>query len=716
MFSTNSLSSLRNLIESLKRYNRYELRDDNRKSILKEVYVDPLPDDGVLKLALNDNTCFVTGRKGTGKSTIFLMAQEQLRTSKDKLAVYIDVKTVYGQSVLSKLELRKYTEALGEDAVDTLHTYLLHKAFITQFLSETINEMTNHLTLGLKERLFSDRVERVETAIAGLQKWKEQVLTSDTYRDIPLFVEAKVAEKGLTKRANEQVGTVEINGESSISLHQLAAKLGFGVKSKSSRSLTEEATHELYQEFKDILTLYFDVKSILSEIATLLQSAGFSNTYIYLDDFSEVEDEAAAKMIVDVLIAPLNNWSDNFFKLKIAAYPGRVYYGAIDKQKVDEICLDFYEMYASKKLSDLEQKATDFTRRMLERRTEVYLHHGLQEFVDPSLWPTFYDELFKATMNNPRRMGYILLFCYNSQIVHGQRITATAFREATIKYYTEKDESIFTDNVKIQQAFGERLMVQSQKELLQAIQDRSKELSRTLRREGSEFFRRLRIAFTSHFFILREFEFLLATLEHNFLVTKYHEMKDRDGREVTVYSLNYGLCQREGIPFGRPEKTEEGKYFTERAFNYLPTIQQFLQKFVVIECNECKKIHPTNQLQALRLFDMLCPNCRKGRCELSLGYKALVEEINARYHNIQLPEDEFSIVKVIHDSPDYDWYPSTIGTEVDRSYQFVTPHADRLVGLGILWKERKMVGEQMRNVYRLTDEAVERYFTGKFGD
>lgn len=712
MFTEAERNSLRDLIESLKRYNRYDLKDKGNKSILNEIYVDPLPDEGVLKAALNENTCFFVGRKGTGKSTVFMVAQERLRKTTDKIAIYIDVKSIFGETELSKIELRKYSEELGEDAIENLKKYLIHKAFIKQFLTELTKEITEYLQLGLRDLFFSDRSTKITEAIKWLNDWTTKILSTDTYRDIPLFREVRRVDKDQSKQQKEANASVEINGESSYSLAKFTNKLGFGIKGKYSRMNTEETSQELTTEFKEILTLYFDVRTLMVDVSKILKDAGFNKTYIFLDDFSEVEDEEAARMIVDVLLAPLNNWSNDFYKFKVAAYPGRVYYGGIDKQKIDEIPLDFYDMYASKKLSDLEQKAIDFTRRILETRSKIYLPQNLDYYIDHALWPNFYEELFKATMNNPRRMGYILLNCYNSQIVHGHKITVTSLREATILHYNQKDESFFRDNVKIQQAFGDRLLVQSQRELLNAILSKAKDLPKELVKNGSEFFKKLPQIYSSHFFILREFEFLLTTLEHNFLISKYHELKDRDGKEVTVFALNYGLCQKEGINFGRPEKTEEGKYFTERAFNYLPVIKEFLSKFITIKCpnSDCSKTYPTEQLQALKMYNMLCPTCMKAKCEMSLGYQSLVEEINNRYKDVQLPEFEFEILKVINDSPHEDWFASNIASEIDRSYQFVTKHADKLVDSLLLRKVRKQVGEQERNCYILTREAQERYF------
>ena len=58
--------------ESLKKYRRAELQDDAGKSILDDMYVDLMVGNVVINKCLLDNTTYLIGRKGTGKSTIFL--------------------------------------------------------------------------------------------------------------------------------------------------------------------------------------------------------------------------------------------------------------------------------------------------------------------------------------------------------------------------------------------------------------------------------------------------------------------------------------------------------------------------------------------------------------------------------------------------------------------------------------------------------------------
>ena len=98
---------------------------------------------------------------------------------------------------------------------------------------------------------------------------------------------------------------------------------------------------------------------------------------------------------------------------------------------------------------------------------------------------------------------------------------------------------------------------------------------------------------TSHFHVVSEFDALLSTLELNFFVTKYFEMKDRDGRKVSVFALNFGLCEKHSIEFGRPVGEREFRlYFVERIFDdsgITPFI--FLQANQEIKCASCGAVY-----------------------------------------------------------------------------------------------------------------------------
>ena len=73
----------------------------------------------VFKMILSDNTTFLVGRKGTGKSTIILRLESEYRKKDDYLPCYIDTKTVFESTKseyqnLDYLKGRIPDEALGK--------------------------------------------------------------------------------------------------------------------------------------------------------------------------------------------------------------------------------------------------------------------------------------------------------------------------------------------------------------------------------------------------------------------------------------------------------------------------------------------------------------------------------------------------------------------------------------------------------------------------
>ena len=311
----------------------------------------------------------------------------------------------------------------------------------------------------------------------------------------------------------------------------------------------------------------FNIRAYIDHLHALLGKASIDHLYVFVDDFSELPAEAM-KVVVDSIIGPLNNWSDELIKFKIAAYPGRIYYGAVDKTKIDEINLDLYALYGTADHATMEEKAMEFTRRLIERRLR---HYGRTDAL-PYLGSEYrrnseevWRQLFYATMANPRNLGYILYFMYESELLYGRSISLRSIREAARRYYEEKVEADFNMKRFLHETFEERSSIFSLKELLDHIVERAREL-RTSR--SSSVMRELEgRPPTSHFHVVTELDPLLATLELNFFLTKYFVMKDRDARQVTVFALNYGLCQKETIESDDPGHGESTGCTTSSAFS-----------------------------------------------------------------------------------------------------------------------------------------------------
>ncbi|MRS18190.1 MarR family transcriptional regulator, partial [Enterobacteriaceae bacterium RIT692] len=82
-------------VDSLKRFKRAEIKDAKENPLIEKLYTDLLPNEHVFKMCFSDNTTFLIGRKGTGKSTIILRLESEYRKKEAYLPCYIDTKTVF---------------------------------------------------------------------------------------------------------------------------------------------------------------------------------------------------------------------------------------------------------------------------------------------------------------------------------------------------------------------------------------------------------------------------------------------------------------------------------------------------------------------------------------------------------------------------------------------------------------------------------------------
>lgn len=254
------------------------------------------------------------------------------------------------------------------------------------------------------------------------------------------------------------------------------------------------------------------------------------------------------------------------------------------------------------------------------------------------------------------------------------------------------------------QAFGERSSVFSLKELLESIVVRARELREY---KDSVVTKEIRGRTpSSHFHVLRDFESLLSTLELNFFITKYFEMRDRDARTVAVYALNYGLCSRYTIEFGKPVGRKERLYFVERIFDYTPIIRRYLLSNQEIRCDSCDAVHGLDKLESLKLFDMMCPTCKKGTCvvtNLSKKYEAVLEQVDSE---LMLPSTEVGILSTLY-TEESGLMAADIAGELDCSYQLVGKRGKIMEERGLVDRD-KMKG---RRIFKITERAREEYFT-----
>ena len=143
IWNDEQLEGFRAASQSLKLYRRADLVNESQTSIVRDLYVDPLPAEHIFHTVLKPNTTFLVGRKGTGKSTIFERVQYELRHMNGYASAYVDVKTVFEAS-LTDVSL---IDQLGSGtlAPEEIRKLRLYRAFIKAVITEIKEEIKKKL-------------------------------------------------------------------------------------------------------------------------------------------------------------------------------------------------------------------------------------------------------------------------------------------------------------------------------------------------------------------------------------------------------------------------------------------------------------------------------------------------------------------------------------------------------------------------------------------
>lgn len=677
-------------IDTLRLYRRSELIDEQGRRYIKDLYVDPLPGDHVLHTLLRPNTTFLIGRKGTGKSTIFQRAQEELNKDSKTTWAYIDIKTIF-ESSTSELVGKIDGNIEGALSVGSIRKINIFRCFIIELVKEIKGQ--------IQKRVDSSLAARLKSVFSGS--------TAELFENLDDFLAELEDNRFLnaTGQINAEVQGSGQNREVLSAGGSLSASQGLvpKVDAEVHADLLAEIEEKKSENFSEVFIRIFSIRDLILRLQEILSTLKLSHLYIFVDDFSELH-KSDMEEIVDTLLAPFNNWSDEFIKLKVAVYPGRIHFGQIDRSKIDEVYLDIYRCYGRNDVSGMELKAVDFTKRILTERMKYFCSGKIQDYFDSDS-EEFWRTLFYACLGNPRILGYILYYSFETNTLYDKRIGIKTIQNAARRYYEEKIEQSFVFNKFLHESFAERSSIFSLKELIEEIVKKSKEL-RTYRE--SKVMKELSgRPPTSHFHVNSEYDAVLSSLELNFFLTKYYEMKDRDGKEVSVYALNYGLCQQQTISFGRPrEKREHRLYFVDRIFDYSPIISSYIKINQEIVCDNCNTKHDNDMLPALQAYSMLCPKCRIGKCKvvnLSKKYEKLINEVS---RDTLLPRAELGILKTLHDERKH-MFAKQIAAELDCSYQLVGRRGKHLAEKDLVKRSHNSKG---RRTFEISDVGSSVYF------
>ncbi len=622
------------LIDSLKKYRRAEIINNNGDKLTTKLYVDLLRDDYILDMCLRENTTFLIGRKGTGKSTIFLKVEDELKKKGKIFPCYIDVKTIYDASKPTNT----FYEEVGNKYIPSYKRYIWEFNFIKAMINSIIEKLDEGF---IKQNLFSKIIfdDKKKEIIKKLSSLREELLSGDAISRISLPQFEKYLTNIGTKRSDSQKENIGLSAVAGIE------KLNFS--SDITNTCDTSFTTEEQKSISNLILESFNIQELIDKIQSILKSVKFNSMFILLDDFSELDD-ISIKYFTDIIIAPLNNRSNEFIKFKIASYPTRTYFGAIDPTKIDQVELDFFKLYVSHNKSKMEELAIDFTKRILTKRSDVYLKKDISIFFDVSKidMNEYYKLLFQTSFNVPRIMGYILNNCYESATIYNKPITIKVIKNGALKYYENTLYSFFSETTYSTSSMNEKISILQLKELLDEIVKKAKQLKTVIIKEKNAKNYDKNFPSSSHFHIFPSYENVIKTLELNYFINKVNEYKNRDSKDVSVYSINYGICEKNNILFGAPENIEyERKYFTNRIFNYSNLISNYLDNLKVIECNSCGKVYSKEQLHHLEFYHYKCneENC-SGTVEtksMSSRYSHLIQEIP---DGLLLPREDIKIL------------------------------------------------------------------------
>lgn len=696
------------IAESLRQYRRAELRDfEDEIGIdpVNKIYVDPLPGDAVLNSVLSGNTTFLLGRKGTGKSTIFSKAQLSMKDKKNIITVYLDVKALYEMIPNHQITDDVEIEGISEG---TFRAHILRKSMLGQVIADLLKEINNTCDkLSIWERWMGKK-KQYDELIKKLEELQGRVKnTKMDSHELPILqrITTQIRIKNQTENAQTQNNKASAQGQYNNGL------LNVGGSAESTITDFDKSLddHEIYNEYSDMVYKAFPFNEIITEIQTLLNECGLSKMVIFLDDFSEL-NFVDQRLFVDVILSPLNNSSNETIKLKIAGYPGRVYFGKIDPNKVDTLNLDFSELYESKEIQEMERSAINYTARLLETRFKVF-NVNIEEFFDCSSndMDEYYRLLFQASFNVPRIIGHLLHSCYLDRISKGSKINLQAIRLAARKYF-EQTVNLYFDKLNryALEPFENKLDRYNQKALLDTLIIEAKETRKKILsgEVGGNYFSAITNPPTSHFIITPTYSDFFASLESNFFLSKYKNTRDKNGKPVTVYALFLGLIESERMNWGYPPGREYRNYFVQRCFDYTRAVHHYLSNNQTIECSNCGTCYPLDKRDSFELFHWKCPECTVGDCRVVYIADNFKEEFSELNKDIMLDPIELEILSTLH-SEQRKMRAGEISYLIDSTHQMVGKRTSKLMDLGLIEKTRD---RQDKTLNEITERAENLYF------
>lgn len=666
--------------KSLIKSGRPDIKDDENHSMINQLYVDLFENNYILNQALDDNHVIFKGRKGTGKSTVFLQAEQVINKDKHKLSVYINLQSCFE-------EIRTANTETGEQ----LTRYKTHYNFFYEVLCA--------IKRGIN-KFFPDR---------DLEQLFKEIKNGE-------YIDAEFQREMCVSQSQD-----ELHG-ASLDLNDITS-LGVQANLKKEKSKHIESQHT-HTELR-----IFSINRILTALKPILNRHNIEKVYLLLDDFSELSLESQ-KLIIDSLISPIITSYNDMFVVKLAAYPYRMYMGNIDTSKILPYSLDFYDVYekTSTNYPKVEESAIKYVKRTLERRISVYTSNQItaDDLFDTSKVPidVYYKTLFFASSGIPRCLGYILTYCYLSSINQGNCITVSNINTAAKKYYNDNILPDFYNDIRFKQSFYDDKQILNQlaqKNLMEKLVHIAKNFKRDQislysQKKSKQIYTATLTQYkngitywlpSSHFYVEKDIENILQTLELYFIINKFNEGSSRRaGKKASYFGLNYGLCLENSIDYGKPEFRRSYDYWRQDEFDYTEIIPSILSSISIPVCSSCNYEYSNEDEYQMTVKFNRCLKCGEENSihQVNKFEEKFREKLNSWQQN-SLPDLYISILRILFNNRSKELTAYEIALEVDTHHLAITKSMDKLTSLGYVSYTRRE-----KRYYLIEDAAITKFF------
>jgi DNA-binding MarR family transcriptional regulator len=133
---------------------------------------------------------------------------------------------------------------------------------------------------------------------------------------------------------------------------------------------------------------------------------------------------------------------------------------------------------------------------------------------------------------------------------------------------------------------------------------------------------------------------------------------------------------------------------------------------IVCDKSECNKRFSYEQLEAIQLFDMLCPQCKHGTVRVMNLSQKYGEELKAVAQDLLLPPTELGILQTLHVEKQ-PLRTMSIAGELDCSWQLIAHRGKKLAERGFIERSKNDQGQRL---FEITPIAEAAYFSDADSD